>query len=297
MRKFNTISLQGFQGAPYASAIGLSLPSSLPPTGIAITVDWAVYGASSAKPAIGIAVNLQGGTPRQKLDYIKTVFVDNTASNVPVYVQFPDSGQVISVAPNTSAWYPAVTNGVIANVYALGMATGQIPVTQFIFTNVFVPPYADPEITSVQPLYRATAQIAAGSSIYNTDFGIPALGDTSTRAQLPYSLTPNSVNFVILNAQRYIYITTISCMGYWEQTAAGAGGIMELRGQTGSFALWSFVMSATAAGPAEKAFPIVTGVNLKYDLNQGPLSLWVDGGGQIVRGYAEMFLGFSLNPT
>ena len=74
-----------YVGTPYAVPIqiagigGLCAPLSF---------NWLAYGASLANPNINVLVDLGGGGNRQPLDRIRTIYIDNLASNVPIFVQF-----------------------------------------------------------------------------------------------------------------------------------------------------------------------------------------------------------------
>ena len=137
-------SVQGvpLQTNPIAQPLYLKSPhpANSKPTRISVTIDWSDYGAP-ATSAIGINVNLQlGNNQAQAIDSIRSVYIDNTFSDVPVYVFFPDSGFVAVAAPNSVTVQPVITSVQTALVYAEGF-TDVAPTTTVIFTNAELNPY------------------------------------------------------------------------------------------------------------------------------------------------------------
>ena len=156
----------------------LAKKSSFPPTVVPITIDWnGPFNLAGGVPDVGMVFNLLTSAVKQQLDIIQSVFIDNTGSNTPIYIHFPSTGMTISVAPHTSDWFPAVTQDLLVQVFALGLVVGQIPTTQIMFTNVLVNPYSDPEQNFAIQEGLASPSITRGNNIFNTNFAVPALGD------------------------------------------------------------------------------------------------------------------------
>ena len=156
----------------------LAKKSSYPPTFIPVTIDWTTFFNMAGGAAnVGTTFNLLTSAVKQQIDIIQSVFIDNTASPIPVYIHFPSSGMTISVAPATADWFPAVSQDLLVQVFAEGLVTGQIPTSTIFFTNVLVNPYSDPELNFAIQQALASPAIARGSNIFNTNYGIPALGD------------------------------------------------------------------------------------------------------------------------
>jgi hypothetical protein len=176
MQDFSTIILQPYVGVPY----GYPAPFKSATGWIKFAplfVDWAVYGASSTKNKIGITQDLKGTVAAQLIPKIVSVYIDNLGSNVPVYVRFPSTGFVIAAPPNSSDWYNCITQDLSVSIYGIGFVTGQIPKTNFYFTDAYVPPYSNFEQQNVIDKWLASASISRGQNIFNQDFGVPALGD------------------------------------------------------------------------------------------------------------------------
>jgi hypothetical protein len=217
MRSFTGVNALSYIGVPYRQ------PEFIAPGGafVPITINWATYWALAGSPAnLGVNINLSGsgGPTQQAIKRIVSVYIDNLGSNIPLYVSFPDSGFVVVAAPNTATWYPVVTNSFNLTVYALGLATGQIPTTKIFVTDVFVPPYADIELPQALAKYLASATISKGTTIYNTDFGTPALGDQIQNVPIGASITAAIAAGTVLQdnlfgsplASGFIYLTCLA---------------------------------------------------------------------------------------
>jgi hypothetical protein len=182
MRTFNGITLQPFTGRLNAQPTHIKDTKfggqpSLPPSILEVTLDWSTFGASSINPNVGVDVSMPVGGPRQTLDSIRSVRIDNTGNNVPVYVQFPDIPYVVVAPPNTVIWEPVETGQFTALIYGLGFTSGQIGITAVYFCNFSVAPLVNSELSSQSTLFKASPIITRGSTIYNQALGIPALGD------------------------------------------------------------------------------------------------------------------------
>jgi hypothetical protein len=176
----------------------LAKKSSYPPTVVPITIDWApVFALSGNSPNVGQTFNLLTSAVKPQIDIIQSVYIDNTNSPIPIYVHFPSTGMTISVAPATADWFPAVTEDLQVQVFALGLVVGQIPVTQIMFTNVLINPYSDPELNFAIQQGLASAAITRGNNIFNTNFGIPALGDQTINYEDKITDTTGPAGFVI----------------------------------------------------------------------------------------------------
>lgn len=176
-------SFLGFPLVPLQTPINgkpllLAKKSSYPPTVVPITIDWTkIQALAGGATDVGCTFNLLTGAVKSQIDIIQSIFVDNTASAIPIYVHFPSTGMTVSVAPATSDWSPVITEDLLVQVFAPGLVTGQIPTTQIFFTNVLVNPFTDPELNFAISQGLASPAISRGANIFNTNFGIAALGD------------------------------------------------------------------------------------------------------------------------
>lgn len=192
-----------------------------------ISIDWTKYPASSAAPNQNIIVNLAGNGVTPTIPNIRSIFIDNTNSNVPLYVFFPDTGHSVTCAPNAEGWFPVYTNGLIAWVIGEGFVTGQIPVSLILFTNIFVQPFTNYELEQNVSLLKASPTITRGNILYNANFGAAALGDqlyssaplsATVGATIPLWGTPYA-------AGTFLYLTALSvrAMGVANNGIAGQG--------------------------------------------------------------------------
>lgn len=256
-------------------------PSSLlnrayvPPRSLVAFLDWAAdYGAGTAKPNVNVLVNVQAGGAQAPIDFIRSVKIDNTGNAAPVYVEFLDTTDTIVAPPNTIVWEPVVTNSKVANVIMLG-ASGVVGKTRVYFCNFFVPPYANPEVAQALALWRASQVITNGSNIFNTNFGVPSLGDNSiliSKACVNGSASTPLV-FNASNTSR-IFITSMQAFlavsnGTTPASNQAAKMIISYGGSRPTVWQWSWVDSVTVY---DKQFGNASGFNLEF-INTGTLGL------------------------
>jgi hypothetical protein len=181
---FTGIRAFPFRGATYRLPVklpaGVAYPSNrVPPSVCPVTIDWNVYWQLSGNANnVAVELNLQAASVQASiLDRIASVKIDNTGSPNSVYVQFPDTGDVINCPPNCSVTYPCLTNLLSPTIIALGLTPGFIPTTRIFFYNINLPPSVDYEVNQTVELWKASPTITRGSTILNTNYGTPALGD------------------------------------------------------------------------------------------------------------------------
>lgn len=226
-------SFLGIETVPYpGQLIGkpykLTSPSTYPPTYVKMPIDWNPIWQSLGNPtAAGVQVNLMLGGPKRQLDIIRSVFIDNKNSAFPVSVYFPESGYSVTAAPNTALWYPCIVADMNAFIFIEGLTAGNIPTTDVYFTNVLIEPYSDPEINQSVELELASANISRGTTIFNTNFGVPALGDQVVNYADSYDSTvfPAVVRDNLMNtpyASGFLYLTHV----FITTSFAAAGGFI-----------------------------------------------------------------------
>lgn len=211
MQTFIGIPLQAYVGIPY----GYPAPFKSNTGWIKycpLFVDWAFYGASSSNNKIGIEQDLKGTVAAQLIPKVVSVYIDNLGSNVPVYTRFPSTGFVIAAPPNSADWYNCISSDLRVEIYGIGFVTGQIPKTNFYFTDAYVPPYSNFEQQNVIDKWLASAVISRGQNIFNQDYGVPALGDQTFQTRLDAKFSGSSVLFGTPLADGFIYLTDIWCL-------------------------------------------------------------------------------------
>jgi hypothetical protein len=237
--------------------IQLCKKPTFPPTGVPVTINWNTYWQAAGKPAnVGVLFNLLTSGTIQAIDIINSVYIDNLNSSVPIYVYFFSTGYTAVAPPNSIGWVRCITTDLNVQVFAEGLTAGNIPTTKLIFSNVSIETLQEFEQPSTQQLWLASAMITRGTTIYNTNVGVPALGDQSQSAATSFSAsgvldtlwnTPYDSGFLYLTAAS-IYLT--------QATAVGPGGtsgscsvIVESTGAAGVLIELFYNCSNGAASP------------------------------------------------
>lgn len=145
-KNLSTFPNQPFIGTLYGVPIPLCLskPDANGPKAVPIRIDWAQYGASSNKPNVGVVVNFQANNVSPAIPAIRSLYIDNTFSDVAVYVQFQDTLFTITVPPRAVVMSPVFSNLMQFVVYAEGFFTGRVPTTTIFASNVEQPGYMIP---------------------------------------------------------------------------------------------------------------------------------------------------------
>jgi hypothetical protein len=280
---FAGIATFGYRGATFRLPVklpqGVNVPANqVPPSVCPVTIDWNVYWQLAGNPAnVAVFVNLQAASVQASiLDRIASVKIDNTGSPNAVYVVFEDSGDVINCPPNCSVTFPCLTNLLNAKIVALGLVTGFIPTTRIFFYNIPLPPAVDFEISQSVQLQKASPVITRGTTIFNTNFGVPALGDQFHSSgglnitvvgapPVPLWNTPYASGFIYLtNFQMMLNRTdrsqTTNGLVFVESTGV-AGGLLNLQFSTGND-------GANSTAGADKCLLNMAGCQVKLDATQ-----------------------------
>lgn len=124
-------------GTPYASPIGLCTPPAMAPKSVRIDIDWSLYNAGPNNQRVAVIVNLLAqGSVQVGLDQIRSVYIDNTFSLVPIYIQFPDTLFTIVCPPGAVVMSPVFSNVQQCRIFGEGFAIGSVPYTSIHFSNV-----------------------------------------------------------------------------------------------------------------------------------------------------------------
>jgi hypothetical protein len=158
-RSFNAYPTVAYIGIPYANSVHLGNRMGVAAT---LLFNWLAYGASSIKPNINVRVDLSGALVSQQLKKVRAIFIDNTGSDNPIYVYFPSTGYSVVAKPNSSVWFPVYTGDFVLWVIGLGFATGDIPTTTILVSNLDTIPSVDEEFGQAISLYRASPAIFFG---------------------------------------------------------------------------------------------------------------------------------------
>lgn len=265
-----------------------------------IQIDWTRYPASSAAPNQNVIVNIAGNGVTKTLDNIRSIFIDNTNSNVPLYVFFPDTGHSVTCAPNAEGWFPVYTNGLIAWIIGEGFVTGLIPQTLVLFTNIFVQPFTNYELEQNVSLLKASPSITRGNIIYNANFGAAALGDQLYSSGVLPSTAGHTVGLwnTPYAAGTFLYLTALSIRGIGVANNGPAGSVVAfvIEGIGGAGILINpFYYCPPGGVTVQGADDILTlsGMQIKLDAGQiwqARVSVAADGG------FYQIYSAFTQSP-
>lgn len=295
MRTFLGFGQVAYIGAPFAQAIKLGGISG---QAIPLLFQWISYGASTVKQNINVLVDLNGKACAP-LDQVRSVYIDNLGSDNPIYVNFPDTNYTVVAKPNSEGWYPAYTNARTCWVIGEGFLSGSIPQSFIILSNIFMPPAVNVEIDNAVSLWKASSIITRGNTIYNTNFGVPALGDQvitpSLNCQGPVGgsipnlfKTPFSSGFVYLNA------ISVHAMNIQNSGVFQIAQVIESTGISGILYIFQF-SGAAGASYVNSDLMTLSGLQLKLDATQQYRIRLA--GGPIDSGYFQYYLHFTTNPN
>lgn len=276
---FSGIAVFGYQGTTWRLPVklpqGVAAPANqVPPSICPVTIDWNLYWQLGGNPSsVGVSINLQAASIQASiLDRIASVKIDNTGSSCSVYVQFPDTGDVINCPPNCSVTFPCLTAVLNANIYAVGLQVGFIPVTRVFFYNIVLPPAVDPEINQGVSLYKASPTITRGNTLYNENYGVPALGD-----QL---FSSNAINLQIINstvplwgtpyASGFLYINSLQINAYTliNNVAGGFEMVIESTGLAGNLITVGYLATTAVQIGVSVLLGPLTNLQVKLDATQ-----------------------------
>lgn len=200
------VSIQNYIGQPYFAPSQLLAPRKENPRAVPLTVDWSAYGASSLNQRVAVAFNflLGGSGGSALLDSIRAVYIDNTFSDVAVYVYFEDSKTTVVCPPNAVVMSPVSTNLKQGILYAEGFETGNIPITSFQFFNIEQAGYYIPASFEIVPVltYLATTTL------------FTRVGNTITFANVPVgAYTSNRLSIFAISVQNGLPAVSVTING------------------------------------------------------------------------------------
>lgn len=300
-RSFIGFGQKQYIGVPYVRPITLGgLLGQVAP----LQFNWLSYGASSTVPNINVAVDLSVNLVASKLRQIRSVYIDNMGSDNPIYVYFPSTDYAVVAQPNSAGWFRAYATDYQLQVIGEGFTTGDIPTTKILVANVDVSPAVDIEVAQAIALWKASATISRGNTIYNQNFGAPALGDQTFQAILDVTSAGNTVGilntplasgFIIIT---HMYINLISVgdnvTGFLTPTL-----FLESTGIAGILDKWKYVsnlISDPGYRPDYAPLYVLQSGNFKIDATQTwRLRQDIACGG--TTGFANAVFGYSTSPN
>lgn len=156
-------------GNPYGQPIQLCRPikQDMGPRSVRVDIDWSTYGGGTANPNLSVLVSLDNQQVQNPLDAIRSIYIDNTFSVVPVYVVFPDTLYNVVAPPGAVVMSPVFTNVRQALVYVEGLANGAVPLTSVHFSNIDRQGYYIPTTQSGEILNPLNALLLASQQSSN----------------------------------------------------------------------------------------------------------------------------------
>lgn len=184
-----------------AKPIGLCTPVKGPVNTVPVIINWNglssqafSYSNDSRAVAIDLFALVTGGAP---FDAIRSIKIDNSSCNAPVYVQFTDTLDTIICPPNSVVISPVETSGSKCIVYGDGFYKDHSFETTIFLSNAYQEPLL---VTAVGTTFK---NVWCGANTYNSGgttsqlFNLPING----LRDLPESLT----RFYVV---QYVYVAT-----------------------------------------------------------------------------------------
>jgi hypothetical protein len=288
MRSFLGFGQSQYIGTPQAAGVKLGGIASVI---VPLLLQWISYGASTTNTNVNVLVDL-GSKPCDKLDQIRSLYIDNLGSNNPVYVYFPDSGYTVVAKPNSEGWYPVFTNQKTLWVIGEGFLSGDIPQTSIIVCNLFIPPQVNVEIDNAVALWKASPQITRGTTIYNSSLGIPALGDQFfASGQLNLNAGGSVGLWNTPYADGFLYVTGLN-LNSFGTTGGSVQVSIESTGVAGVLLAPTWYGGAPTAGVSQ--IVNLSGMQIKLDATQTWRMRLIT---NIAGGFAQLLSSFTKNPN
>lgn len=210
-QSFSTFLVQPYVGAPFGQPIRLCDAQMAQRNNgskiVRIDIPWTTYGASALNQDVGVSVNLQSQASVQTaLDAVRSIYIDNTFSPVPVFAQFPDTLFTVVCPPYGTVMSPVFSQLQQFTIYATNFALGQAPTTSVFLSNVdrqgfYVPTETGGGIPA-NPI--SLSLVDNYSTNYTGNFTIPA------------------INFGPADTDRNI---VLAISNYWENSAVNISAI------------------------------------------------------------------------
>jgi hypothetical protein len=144
-KNFQPFPTFSYIGAFYRQTFQVCAPvNNQPPACAPVLINWALYnngnGAASGAQT-GVNINLLVGGVKPPIAKIECVYIDNSYSNIPVYISFPDTGFVAAAGANQIVMVPVLTNVLQCTIYAEGFDGISVPLTRVLLMDKYVAQY------------------------------------------------------------------------------------------------------------------------------------------------------------
>lgn len=294
MRLFLGFGQVPYIGAPFTTPIKLAGISGQT---VPLLFNWISYGAATAKPNINVLVDIDNAVCKA-IDQIRSIYIDNLGSQNPVYVYFPDTGYTCVAKANSEGWYPVYTNTKKLWVVGEGFLDGSIPTTFILLSNIALPASVNTELDQAVSLWKSSPLISRGSSIYNSSFGVPALGDQLTatgQMTLTFPTTIPLWNSPYSSGFLYIQQIQIVMQNVAHNISPAIGQfVLESTGVAGTLLNCFFVAPPTTNVVYNQIYLDLKGMNLKLDATQ----IWqVRNITSVAQGNIQVYSSFTQSPN
>ncbi len=256
-------------------------------------IDWLEYGASTANSAVGVSVNVSSGqNVKPELDAIRSVYIDNTFSDIPVYVYFPITGATFICRENATLLTPVIAANLKCIIYAEGFISGRIPQTTVHFMSAIYPPQLS-ETNFIAPLTAeqlGTGEGFSSSPVSAWTFNNIPLGEPSADRLIIVSFCGQSVADNPLYIES-ITINSIVCGVAVSRTDRTSSliytnlGIYQANVPTGTFG------DIVVTGVSNMAGGVISVASIKGYQNEAPLGQ----GGTVAAGLETLPLNLDIN--
>lgn len=142
-----------YQGSIVGLPIELCTPiAAMGPRIIRFDIPWsdAPYNASFNNRNVGVTINLANQQVVTPLEAVRSIKIDNTFNNVPVYVQFSDTLDAIACPGNAVITVPVLSRSLVMKIYGTGFFSGRSLRTSIFLSNAPQPAYYVPDATRSQ---------------------------------------------------------------------------------------------------------------------------------------------------
>lgn len=177
MRSFAGYPVENFIGTPYGHPINICAPFGGHDAKVCpITIQWDIYGAGTAKPNLGVSLNLYSSASiKAPIDRIAALYIDNTESENPVFIVFPDTGFIATCNAFSSEYIPVITGTLQAIIYTINYIDEYDYTTRVFFLDKWVPGFVTLERNQTFPNFLASP--SRGGFVFSPGFGSASLGD------------------------------------------------------------------------------------------------------------------------
>lgn len=152
--KYTNYVATPWAGPLVAKQIGLCQVSNTAPAVVMVDIDWSKYTSGF------VQIDLLTQSPGQRIDVIKSVYVDNIGMVLPITVLFPDTQCEITCQANATGGQAVLTGNLQANIIlgttSISLSNLKAATTRIYFSNVDLHPYLNSQTPGAIAFYEAS---------------------------------------------------------------------------------------------------------------------------------------------